>query len=117
MDNLSPSQIKQMIELLQSMLPKENIETPPKTSSRKNNKKDTNKKFINKFDTMTEAALHKEDKRIDEILSVHPPTPRTRKFDLIDATCRICGKKESINPVFLDAQDRYKCNSCSRSSG
>lgn len=120
MDNLSPDQIKQMIELLQSMLPDEQKQykiSNNKNTSKHNSKKQNKKQYKNKFDEMMESSLHKEDKKIDEMLSIHPPTPRTRKFDPVEATCRICGKNEKINPIFLDAQDRYKCNACSRSSG
>lgn len=130
MDNLSPEQIKQMISMLQSMLPQntiseeeneqtraENNTSNIKTASPKkvNNK---NKAFINKFDEMMESRLHQEDKAIDKILSVHSPTPRVRSFEPINVVCRVCGKKDSINPNILsESPSRYKCNNCARSPG
>lgn len=127
MDNLSPDQIKQMIAMLQAMLP-ENDEKqidsdtkPQKSATIKTvSPRQVNKTngFVNKFDGMTEARLHKEDKEIDRVLSVYAPTPRTRSFDPINVTCRVCGKKDMINPSMLsDSPSRYKCNNCARSPG
>lgn len=118
MDNLSPNQIKQMIELLQKMLPEEENNTktinpnPIKTINRRPVQTE------NKFDKMMESHMHKEDIEIDKRLRKYEPTPRVRSFDPIDVTCRVCGKKDSINPTLLsDSIDRYKCNNCSRSAG
>lgn len=129
MDNLSPAQIKQMISMLQAMLPQDTIEEPSsndktqsdhtasiRTASPKQVKKTGT--FVNKFDEMMEAKLHQEDKAIDQALSVHSPTPRNRSFDPINVVCRVCGKKDSVNPSILsDSPSRYKCNSCARSPG
>lgn len=119
MDNLTPEQIKQMITMLQQMLPKENsLDTDMSEPITKPNPKNTKSKFANKFDQMQESRLHKEDIAVDKALSVYAPTPRTRHFDPINVQCRVCGKKESINPnVLYDAPSRYKCNVCSRSPG
>lgn len=116
MDELNPDQIKQMIKMLQGMLeptkPK-NIKKP----KRINNKKITPSK-INKFDEMAEKNMHKEDTIIDKKLNIYPPSPRARSYKPISVQCRVCGKKDSINPSLLhDSIDRYKCNKCSSSAG
>lgn len=128
--NLDPQQIQQMIQLLQSMLPQQthspnnetnandhehNIKT--KRKSRDASKKNS-KPSLNKFDSMPERRMHKEDVAIDKKLSIQPPVPRARKFELVQAICRVCGKKEEVNPVLItDSLDRYKCNRCSGSAG
>jgi hypothetical protein len=118
MPDLTPDQIQQMIQMLQAMLPKEDKEKSEPTASNTNYTRTHKKEFINKFDQMQESRLHKEDIAIDKALSVYGPTPRTRQFDPINVQCRVCGKKESINPNMLhDAPSRYKCNECSRSPG
>jgi len=118
MDDLSPKQIKQMINMLQQMLPDSDEDelgvesTPIKTVDRKPRQTE------NKFDQMMEAHLHKEDVAIDKKLRKYDPTPRIRKFDPIRVVCRVCGKTESINPnLITDTPNRYKCNNCSRSAG
>jgi len=124
MDNLSPEQIKQMIAMLQAMLPNE-----PKQDTESDNTKNTtintvpNKtikkdNFVNKFDTMSESHFHKTDTDIDRALSKHAPTPRMRKYEPAHVRCRVCGRTEEVNPALLpESADRYKCNECSRSSG
>lgn len=124
MDNLNPEQIKQMIAMLQAMLPMEqkqdtksdNIQnTTVNTAANKSIKKDT---FVNKFDTMSEAYFHKSDTDIDKALSKHAPTPRMRKYEPAHVKCRVCGRSEEVNPALLpESAERYKCNQCSRSSG
>jgi len=114
----NPEQIKQLIQMLQKMLPlDENTSTENsiiKTKSVKPGKKNTTNKFVD----MPEKNMHKADILIDKKLNIHPPTPRTRTFSKIEVVCRICGKKEKVNPSILpDQADRYKCNKCSSSSG
>lgn len=124
MDNLNPEQIKQMIEMLKSMLPaeasdvmEEETQTTPKMIKQET-KKSAKKQFVNRFDQMQEARLHKEDVAVDKALSVYAPTPRTRQFDPVEVMCRVCGRKETINPAILhEAPNRFKCNNCSRSPG
>lgn len=128
MDNLSPDQIKQMISMLQAMLPQDTIAesehelTPKQTGTIKTvSPRQVNKtgNFVNRFDEMMESKLHQEDRSIDQALSVHSPTPRNRRsFDPINVVCRVCGRKDTVNPSILsDSPSRYKCNSCSRSPG
>lgn len=134
--DLDPKQIQQMIALLQAMLPavsdsedtteekpatkkpKANNKTPKNNIKTKRHKRPTDTTHTNIFDTMMESRLHKEDSRIDKLLCVNEPTPRVRKFIPLEVTCRVCGKKDKINPVLLtDSQERYKCNKCARSAG
>lgn len=124
MDNtsLSPEQIKQMIVMLQGMLgqnaSQQDTETTSPIATKPSRKIATNKSFVNKFDSMAESKLHKDDLAIDQALSVHSPTPRSRTFDPINVHCRVCGKKEQINPSMLsDSPSRYKCNDCARNPG
>jgi hypothetical protein len=66
---------------------------------------------------MPERNMHKSDTKIDKKLNKYPPTPRNRPFKAIDVVCRICGKKESVNPKIIpESADRYKCNKCSSSA-
>jgi len=127
--NLDPQQIQQMILMLQSMLPKQEQQDSKKTATEKskqkpkrrqetNNKNETLTVRENKFDSMQEARMHKEDIAIDKKLSIMPPVPRARPFELVDAICRVCGKKERVNPVLIsDTLDRYKCNKCATGAG
>lgn len=115
MDNLTPDQIHQMISLLQSMLPKEEAETK-QTTNRSNKSKKPSRD--NKFNDMMEKNMHKEDVELDKKLSIHPPVPRTRHFKGIDVQCRICGKRERVNPALIpESVERYKCNKCSITPG
>jgi hypothetical protein len=67
---------------------------------------------------MMEKRMHMEDIEIDKKLIVQPPVPRARPFNLVTAICRVCGKKETVNPVLItDSLDRYKCNKCSGAAG
>ena len=128
LQNLDPDQIKQLIGLLQSMLPsspKESGGTKKKADKKKSSFKGVtrNKRAIeedreNKFLSMPESKMHKSDSLIDKKLNRFPPTPRSRKFDFIEVTCRICGKKEEVSPKLVpESIDRYKCNQCSSSQG
>jgi hypothetical protein len=134
MDKLSPNQITQMIEMLQSMLEQNSSTDEKKTKEGVNpdgdfvvkKKKDTSKqnsfnkkkkkKFINSFNDMSEFQMHKEDVEIDKKLQKFPVTSRSRKYVPVTAQCRICGKQEKINPAFMH-EGRYKCNNCSQGAG
>ena len=142
MDNkeLNPDQIQQMIRLLQSMLPSDDSATIPSQEpeakatthdikpkkqtrskgSMSNNKSSSSKSttHYNKFIDMPERNMHKEDVAIDQKLITHPPVPRARTFKFVSAVCRVCGKKENVNPMLItDSLDRYKCNKCSGAAG
>lgn len=116
----NPEQIKQLIGLLQSLLPQAentdvtNVSNNKKPRKKRNNKKETgntNNKFLN----MPEANMHKDDLDIDKKLAKFPPTPRSRKFTNIEVRCRSCGRTETVNPVLVHDTERYKCNRCSAS--
>lgn len=125
--NVEPEKIQAMISILQSMLTQQDNsdeteqEVSPQKSKQSSKKKisgsKTKKQSINKFDSMPEMRMHKEDITVDKKLAVHPPVPRARPFELISVQCRVCGRKEEINPVLLTDYDRYKCNKCSSSAG
>jgi hypothetical protein len=131
----NPEQIKLLISALSSLLPSDTSEDKPQSKQTKNKKKSQKpepsppKSAIrtargkargsgsNKFDSMSERNLHKEDSLIDQKLSKFPPTERTRQFEYVQVQCRCCGKKEMANPGLLIELDRYKCNKCSISAG
>jgi O-methyltransferase involved in polyketide biosynthesis len=134
----NPEQIKQLISALQSLLPKNNeitekpaaeeeLDNPVENTEEFTNKAiktKSSKKFIkreassNKFLSMPERNMFKEDSKIDKLLNKHPPVERSREFSLVKVTCRVCGKTEEINPALAgEATSRYKCNNCSTSAG
>lgn len=123
---LDNDDIKQLIAILQKGLtdsdPQDTIETvrsdaKKKKAAKKVRPKEQNRS-TNKFDQMFEKNMHKEDIEIDRKLSQHPPSARSREFAPVDATCRVCGKTEQVNPALIyDAPNRYKCNKCSRTPG
>lgn len=137
---LNNDDIKQLINILQKGLVEDNNsetrDTPSPTSNSVEKTKKSNKGIksktsnvkkkmadsadssYNRFDTMPEKNMHKDDTRIDKILNQYSPTQRTREFHTIDVICRICGKKESINAALShDSGSRYKCNRCARTPG
>lgn len=120
----NPEQIQALISLLSSLLPKKNEELDSeveventhniKTKKVKNSKKN----FVNKFLSMPESKMHKEDTAIDKLLQVYPPTERQRKTPLIKVQCRVCGKKETVaTTLATESRGRYKCNVCSTTPG
>lgn len=123
----NPDQIKQLIGLLQKLLPEDNTDDSSSldnteefsTAMRTRGQRSRSKtKHNNKFLSMREKDMHKEDTKIDKILCKNGPVSRARDFSMIKVTCRVCGKTEEINPVLLfDAPNRYKCNNCSTSAG
>ena len=135
LDPTNPEQIKMLISMLQSMLPKDDMTVEPKPKKIKKAQSKIRKvdEFDNpniktkstrmpghrqnKFLNMPEMNMHKSDTAIDKKLSVQPPCPRTRSFEPIDVVCRSCGKKEEVNSSILDSADRYKCNKCSTMAG
>jgi hypothetical protein len=133
----NPEQIKNLISILQALLPEE---LPQKTKQKtrkkleKNseqieesvfntniktkNKKTINAQLKNKFESMSEFSMHKDDCKLDQKLNKQPPVARTREFDPITVTCRICSKKETVSPLLVsEGPARYKCNNCSTQAG
>lgn len=107
-----PDKIKELISVLQNMLPQEeSVIKTKKTKAKPNGTK-------NKFEELGLHKLHKEDSKIDKILNKNPPSPRNRKAKIISVKCRVCGKSEKISSSLLyDAPDRYKCNKCCSGAG
>ena len=125
LDNLknNPELIKTLIETLSALLPQEEDssfevkQTNKRKTRSKSLKKKTGEESVNLFDKMPERKLHKEDTAIDKKLITQPPTERARQFFTVDVICRICGKKETVNPSLVFDKSRYKCNVCSSSGG
>jgi len=120
----NPDQIKALIGLLSSLLPdqqnpsEEEADDIPDNAIKTKKARQNKKKFVNKFLNMPEAKMHKEDTEIDKLLQVHPPTARQRDANLIDVTCRVCGKKETVAAsLATESRGRYKCNTCSTNAG
>jgi hypothetical protein len=126
---LDKDDIKQLIAILQKGLSDDNDteDMPDKQETKKTkrtritknikpNKKQT-KTMGNLFESMPERTMHKEDVLIDQKLRKFAPTQRSRNFKPINVNCRVCGKKESVNPSLIESVDRYKCNKCSSSAG
>jgi hypothetical protein len=125
----NPEQIKNLITVLQSLLPDEKAETKEEISSVEsedtqltNSIRTKNKRLPaqsgNKFEKMSEFHMHKDDNLIDEKLAKHPPVARTREYEPVSVKCRVCGKTENINPALVhDSPSRYKCNNCSTNAG
>jgi hypothetical protein len=123
----NPEQLKNLITLLQGMLPQtteddkaeeeteEDFTAPLRTKgSRSKNTKQTKNKFVD----MPERDMHKDDTIIDKKLARFPPVSRARPFELVQVRCRVCGKTEKVSPsLVFEGVDRYKCNNCSTSSG
>lgn len=119
---LEKEDIMALIAILQKGLEDEDSEieipkTDKATKPRKKAKKKTKQERTNKFLSMPERNLHKADTLIDKKLNVMPPTERSRQFSVVSVKCRVCGKTEEVNPKYLEAKERYKCNKCSTSAG
>lgn len=131
--SLNNDDIKQLIAILQRGLSEEKEPTEPsnqisekptrqtkkrrRTSQKEAPEKETPASY-NKFDSMPEHNMHKDDSKIDQLLMKFPPTQRARQFEYMDVVCRVCGKKESVNPALIyDSPNRYKCNKCARVPG
>lgn len=141
---MDPEQVKQLISLLQSMLESSSTGTPSVESNTTDRKKvnvdqeapqstiktrtrrkvsggkneSANQQSKNKFESMSEFGMHKEDAAVDKKLCKAPPVARLRDFEFIDVKCRVCGKTENVAPsLVFDSPSRYKCNNCSTQSG
>lgn len=127
LENLAgnPEQIKQLISLLSSLLPKDQANVieqdppeEPESVIRTKKVKQDKKRNVNKFLAMPESKMHKDDVEIDKKLQRYPPTARNRESTLAEVTCRVCGKTEEIASVLAsESRGRYKCNQCSTSPG
>lgn len=115
---LDKDDIKQLIAILQrGLVDTDDTDTndiPKVTNGRTSKKKKLSK---NKFESMKEKNMHKEDSLIDQKLCVNAPTERSRSYNPIKVQCRVCGKKEQVAPNLVESAERYKCNKCSISAG
>lgn len=126
-----PEKIKDMIAMLQALLPQTDSAPKPKKAAKKTREtkavnrstktkkaqktKDTDS--TNKFLQMQEMYMHKDDSAIDKKLSKNAPIPRTRHFSTVTVKCRVCGRSEDVNPGLVYDVSRYKCNNCSSTQG
>lgn len=122
-------QLKNLINLLQTVVDiQENAKDVDKKSqpnnatnkikTKKPRKAIQTKEDTNRFESMSEFHMHKSDSAVDKKLSSQPPVARSRQFEMVDVVCRVCGKRESVNPVLVhEGASRYKCNTCSKNSG
>jgi hypothetical protein len=122
----NPEQLKNLIQVLQAMLPAEGSDTTTDTEATEEfsaplRTKGSRRKLSqhkNKFLDMPEKDMHKDDIEVDKKLAKFAPVSRSRAFDMVDVVCRVCGKKETVSPSLLfEAASRYKCNNCSTQSG
>ena len=125
--------IEQIVDLLRSLVDDETEDEEIKPAKKRTAKKKATSKKVstgrarktartkttstNKFDSMPERNMFRDDVAIDRKLNVQPPSPRTRQYSTIDVTCRSCGKSETINPSLVHDTTRYKCNTCSQAGG
>lgn len=125
---LNNEDIKQLIAILQKGLENnDQLEDPPTTKNKPKKQKRTSQHKISKkkesshnnsFLDMPEFSMHKEDSKIDKLLCKQPPVIRSRSYRTITASCRVCGRKEEVNPALItEGAARYKCNKCSTSEG
>jgi hypothetical protein len=118
---LDKDDIKALIAILQKGLQDDDdndVDAKPKSSTKKSTPKTKKKKqAVNKFNSMAEFTMCKEDVEIDKKIKKPPPSARNRPFDFINVQCRVCGKKEKIAPMLVESIERYKCNKCSTGAG
>lgn len=125
---LNNEDIKQLIAILQRGLdsdvqteepqqkPKKNKQ--PKRQSQHKITKQSDNKHNNSFLEMPEFSMHKEDSKVDKLLCKQPPVARSRSYKPMIVSCRVCGRKEEVNPALItEGAARYKCNKCSTSEG
>ena len=114
---LEKEDIMALIAILQKGLTDDEdvVESKPQ---RKKTKPKKEPSTTNKFDSMAEKNMHKQDTAIDKKLwGNNQPTERTRKFQAVTVRCRVCGKTEQVSPSLIESQERYKCNRCAGASG
>lgn len=122
-----PEKIKDMIAMLQALLPqtedskpiakRKNPKAAKSTSTKAKQSQPSTIDSSNKFLAMQEMYMFKGDAAIDKKLSKNPPIPRTRQFSSVTVKCRVCGRSEEVNPGLVYDSSRYKCNNCSSSQG
>jgi len=115
---LDNEDIKQLIAILKKGLEDDSdTEDSVEVPRRKKRKTQQSDAGDNLFEKMPESRMHKDDVEIDKKLNRAPPTQRSRSFVPVTISCRVCGKKDKVNPVLVESADRYKCNKCAMSAG
>lgn len=115
---LDKEDIRQLIAILQKGLSDdEDKDSSESYDTEKTKTPSKKKKTKNLFNNMPEAQMHKDDIEIDKKLRKFPPTERSRSYKPLTVNCRVCGKKEMVNPSLVESIERYKCNKCSTSAG
>jgi hypothetical protein len=122
---LDNEDIKQLIAILQKGLTPdtdslEDSETMSVKKTRRSTPKaktETKPKSKNKFDSMPEFNMCKEDIEFDRKVRKPIPSARLRDFEPIKVRCRVCGKNEKVAPDLVESIERYKCNKCSTGAG
>lgn len=135
-----PEQLQQMIDLLQTMLDAQEIgdDSEPGVETKGSRRKTANKKSTikkktttrkrtsvaqkekdnNRFLSMNEFNMYKENPNTAKKLYNQPPMQRRSGKNLVDVVCRTCGKREKVSSALLyNGVERYKCNKCSTSPG
>jgi hypothetical protein len=126
----NPEQIKQMIVLLSALLEstsQEDVsddetdtkaETPAQKPTIPRTQKTKKIQRENKFLSMPEVNMHKEDPDLAQKLYKQPPVARSRKLQMVNVRCRVCGKEEKVQASLLyGGVERFKCNKCSATPG
>lgn len=130
----NPEQIKQIISLLSNLLDAAGVENNNDTSSttspkpkrqkqtksfgKQNKSRGKHIEKENKFLSMPEANMYKEDPDLAKKLYKQPPVARGRKLQIIEARCRVCGKQEKVQASLIyGGIERFKCNKCSATPG
>lgn len=121
---LDKDDIKALIAILQKGLTDDDDDTEeenPKSVTKKRKtsvqQKPKKKKVVNKFNSMAEFNMCKEDVEIDQKIRKPPPSARNRQFDFVSVQCRVCGKKDNVAPILVESIERYKCNKCATGAG
>lgn len=117
---LDNEDIKQLIAILQKGLTQEDGSTDePMTTkkTRRSSRSSTKTKKPNKFESMPEFGMCKEDLEFDRKVKKPQPSARLREFEPIKVRCRVCGKNEKVAPDLVESIERYKCNKCSTGAG
>lgn len=120
---LDDEDIKQLIAILQKGLTQDGLEDSeimPIKKTRRSTPKvktETKPKSKNKFDSMPEFNMCKEDVEFDRKVRKPIPSARLRDFEPIKVRCRVCGKNEKVAPDLVESIERYKCNKCSTGAG
>ncbi len=125
---LDPSKLEKLLELANSLETKQDHDvmkekhkgrkskTNATTQQINTKRKPEDNQFLKMKFNRQEQAQFKKDRELDKILGKGwERIANERTPNLADVTCRICGKKETVNLNLVPPEpSRYKCNSCTR---